>query len=69
MLDVILTHCGNWSLGGVVCRSSSGWVRVTPWVLITWVASENSYMIVKLMLYVFYSETFQVCICKIQLYM
>lgn len=41
IINVIHTHSGNWSLGGVVCRSSSGWVRVPPWVLVSWVASEN----------------------------
>lgn len=40
-ISVIRTHCGNWSLGGVVSRPSSGWVRVSTWVLVCWVASEN----------------------------
>lgn len=37
---VTRTHCGNWSLGGIMCRCPSGGVRVAPWVLVSWVASE-----------------------------
>lgn len=47
MLNVIHTHSGDWSLGGVVCSASSGWVRVAARVLVSWIASANSHMINK----------------------
>lgn len=58
-LNVIHTHSGDWSLSRVVCRASSGWVRVASGILVTWIASVNSYMINKqLMLYISHSQTF-----------
>lgn len=40
-MNMIPTHCGNWVLGGIVCSSTTCWVSVTPWILISLVASEN----------------------------
>lgn len=47
ILNVIHTNSGNWRLGGVVCRACSGRVRVASLVLVSLIASANTYMINK----------------------